>query len=126
MAFPETLIKVRFNPNSVTIDEKWRGDRFRKLKRAIIKKGSITAEEGNELLAIIKSQDVKKIKQGSYHALCGKKFLTDNYQPVKAREHIKEAIRLNPLRLDNYALFIASWLPEKMIRWLHQKKPNRL
>jgi GT2 family glycosyltransferase len=30
---PEALIKVRINPNSVTIDEKWRGRRFRRLKR---------------------------------------------------------------------------------------------
>ena len=123
---PETLIKVRFNPNSVTIDEKWRGNRFRKLKRSVIKRGSITRDEGNELLAIIKNQDVQKIKQGSYHALCGKKFLTDNYQPKKARKHIKEAIQLNTLRFDNYALFIASYLPERMIRWLHKKSPNKL
>ncbi len=123
---PETLLMYRFNPASVTIDEKWRGKRFCTLKRRIINNGRITAEEGNMLLSIIRSQDKKRIKEGAYHALCGKKFLINNYQPVKAREHIRRSIRINPLRLDNYALFMISYLPATFIQWLHQKSPNRL
>ncbi|MDB5030239.1 glycosyltransferase [Mucilaginibacter sp.] len=122
----EPLIKYRLNPASVTIDERWRGRRFRELKRDAIKRGHITAEEGNELLAIIKSQDVRKIKEGSYHALCGKKFLANNYQPEKAREHVKKAISIRPLRLDNYLLYTVSYLPEKFILWLHRMSPNKL
>lgn len=122
----EPLIKYRLNPASVTIDERWRGRRFRELKRDAIKRGHITAEEGNELLAIIKSQDVRKIKEGSYHALCGKKFLANNYQPEKAREHVKKAISIRPLRLDNYLLYTVSYLPEKFILWLHKMSPNKL
>jgi glycosyltransferase involved in cell wall biosynthesis len=122
----EPLIKCRLNPASVTIDEKWRGKRFRKLKRKAIKRGSITAAEGNELLAIIKNQDVSNIKEGSYHALCGKKFLTNNYQPEKARAHVKKAINMRPFRLDNYLLYTVSYLPEKFILWLHKRSPNRL
>src|SRR5690349_10215088 len=75
---PEQLIRVRFNPASVTIDEKWRGYRFRQLKRKIILKGNITPEEGEELQAIIQNQDTQKIKKGAYYALCGKKFLVNN------------------------------------------------
>jgi glycosyltransferase involved in cell wall biosynthesis len=123
---PEALIKVRFNPSSVTIDEKWRGENFRKLRRSIIKRGSISEKEGEKLKGIIKSQDVPKIKEGSYYALCGKKFLTDNYQPSKAREQVTKAIRVHPYRLDNYALLLASYFPERVLRWLHQKSPNRL
>ncbi|MDB4925820.1 glycosyltransferase [Mucilaginibacter sp.] len=122
----EPLIKYRLNSASVTIDERWRGKRFRELKRDAIKRGHITAEEGNELLAIIKSQDVRKIKEGSYHALCGKKFLANNYQPEKAREHVKKAISIWPLRLDNYLLYTVSYLPEKFILWLHKMSPNKL
>jgi glycosyltransferase involved in cell wall biosynthesis len=123
---PEALIKVRFNPSSITIDEKWRGENFRKLKRSIIKSGSITEKEGEKLNSIIQSQDIPKIKEGSYYALCGKKFLTDNYQPARAREQVTKAIRVHPYRLDNYALLIASYFPEKVLRWLHEKSPNRL
>ena len=122
----EPLIKVRFNPASVTIDEKWRGERFRQLKRTATTRGSITKEEGDELLAIIKKQDIRKIKEGAYHALCGKKFLADNYQPSKARTHVRRAISIRPLRLDNYLLYAVSYMPEAFIAWLHKLSPNRL
>lgn len=122
----EPLIKVRFNPASATIDEKWRGERFRQLKRQATTRGSITEEEGNELLQIIRRQDVRKIKEGAYHALCGKKFLANNYQPKKARSHVRRAISITPLRFDNYLLYAASYLPEAVIAWLHRLSPNRL
>jgi glycosyltransferase involved in cell wall biosynthesis len=122
----EPLIKYRLNPQSVTIDERWRGSRFRLLKRKAVINGVISDEEGNELLEIIKRQDVKRIKEGSYHALCGKKLLADNYQPRKARKHVKQAIRLHPLRVDNYLLYLVSFLPGRMILWLHAMSPNRL
>lgn len=122
----EPLIKVRLNAASATIDEKWRGERFRQLKRQATTRGSITAEEGDELLAIIKRQNVRKIKEGAYHALCGKKFLANNYQPKKARSHVKQAISIRPLRFDNYLLYLVSFLPESLVNWLHKLSPNRL
>jgi glycosyltransferase involved in cell wall biosynthesis len=118
---PEQLIKVRFNPASATIDEKWRGRRFRKLKRNAIRRGSITKEEGDELLRIIADQDQKKFKEAAYYALCGKKFLLDNHQPRKARSHLTKAIRSYPYRLDNYALYLLSFFPGSLINWLHRK-----
>jgi glycosyltransferase involved in cell wall biosynthesis len=123
---PEPLIKVRINPASVTIDEKWRGRRFRQLKREIIQKGAVTKEEGDELLAIIKSQETRKIKQGAYHALCGKKLLADNYHPEKARWHVTKAIHANPLRWDNYAMLAISFLPPGWIKWLHRRSPRKI
>ena len=123
---PETLIRIRFNPASVTIDEKWRGRRFRELKRTIIIRGEITEKEGDELLAIIQRQNIQRIKEGSYYALCAKKFLTDNYQPVKARTFALKAIKASPGRFDNYALLLAAYLPEKILLWLHHQSPNKL
>jgi glycosyltransferase involved in cell wall biosynthesis len=117
---PEILIRVRYNPASVTIDEKWRGRRFGNVKRKIIRAGFATKVQGDELLAIIKEQDTRRIKEGSYHALCGKKFLADNYQPAKARRHIVRAIRLHPFRWDNYAMLAVSYLPAPWIKWLHR------
>lgn len=123
---PEPLIKVRINPASVTIDEKWRGRRFGQLKRSIILKGAVTKEEGDELLAIIRSQETRQIKQGAYHALCGKKFLADNYRPAKARWHVIRAIYANPLRLDNYAMLLVSFLPPGWIKWLHRQSLHKM
>lgn len=122
----EPLIQYRLNSTSVTIDEKVRGTRFRELKREAIIRGFITTEEGDELLAIIKEQDNRPMKESAYHALCGKKFLADNYQPQKARLHVKKAIGIRPFKLDNYLLYTASYLPEKLILWLHKQSPNRL
>jgi glycosyltransferase involved in cell wall biosynthesis len=116
----QQLIKVRFNPSSSTIDEKWRGHLFRKLKREIIKRGTITKREGDELLSIIESQDIKKIKEGSYYALCGKKFLVDNHQPKKARPLLSKAIKMHPYRWDNYVLYMLSYFPGSFIGWLHK------
>lgn len=123
---PEALIRYRFNPASVTIDEKWRGKQFCTLKQSIIDKGFVTGEEGDILLSIINQQDTRKIKEGSYHALCGKKFLLNNFQPLKARRHIWHSIRINPLRMDNYALWLVSYLPERYIQWLHKKMPGNI
>jgi len=122
----EPLIKVRLNASSATIDEKWRGERFRQLKRQATTRGSITNEEGNELLEIIKRQDVKKIKEGAYHALCGKKFLANNYQPKKARNHVKQAISIRPFRFESYLLYAVSYFPQPVIAWLHRQSPNKL
>jgi len=123
---PETLIRIRFNPASVTIDEKWRGQRFRELKRNAIKRGAVTAAEGEEILSIIQKQNTRNIKEGAYYALCTKKFLTDNYQPKKARLYAAKAIMANPYRPDSYALYILAFFPEPIIQWLHKMSPNRL
>jgi glycosyltransferase involved in cell wall biosynthesis len=122
----EVLIRIRFNPSSVTIDEKWRGKRFRELKRNGILRGYVTENEGNELEAILRRQNMKKLKEGAYYALCAKKFLTDNYQPEKSREYAIQAIAAMPFRLDNYALLLAGFLPKKIIQWLHKQSPNKL
>jgi glycosyltransferase involved in cell wall biosynthesis len=115
-----TLIKVRFNPSSVTIDEKCRGKVFRKIKSEIILRGTITKEEGEILCKIIKSQDVHKIKESSYYSLCGKKYLINNHQPRKARSSLSKAISIHPSRLENYALYFLSYFPASFIHLLHK------
>jgi hypothetical protein len=117
---------VRFNPASVTIDEKWRGRIFRKMKRDIITKGRITEQEGSHLFNIIKSQDLRNIKEGSYYALCGKKYLLDNYQPKKARPLFSKAISRYPFRCDSYLFYLLSFFPPVLISWLYQFKSKRL
>jgi glycosyltransferase involved in cell wall biosynthesis len=115
----QALIKVRLNPESITIDEKWRTRKFRSIKYATLKSKNITEAEGNELYQIGGKQYSPKIKQGAYYALCGKKFLLNNYQPEKARVNMARAISLHPLRLDNYLIYTVSYLPERFITWLH-------
>jgi glycosyltransferase involved in cell wall biosynthesis len=116
----QPLIKVRLNPESITIDEKWNSRKFRSIKNSSLKKRSITEAEGQELYQISGINQSQKIKQGAYYALCGKKFLLNNYQPQRARAHVTKAISLHPLRIDNYLIFTISYLPERFINWLHK------
>lgn len=120
---PQPLIRVRLNPGSITIDEKWRTRKFREIKYRSLKKRSITADEGMQLAEIGEKQISPRIKQGSYYALCGKKFLVDNYQPERARSLVARAISLHPYRLENYLLYTASYLPERLLAWLQKVLP---
>ena len=122
----QPLIKVRLNPESVTIDEKWRTRRFKEIKYASLKSGLISEAEGAELKQIAKQQSLPKIKEGSYYALCGKKFLVNNYHPQQARYHVLKAIGLHPLRFDNYLLYAVSYMPEKFINWLYKSNITRI
>jgi glycosyltransferase involved in cell wall biosynthesis len=123
---PERLLKVRFNPSSATMDEKWRGHRFRRLKKTIIRRGMVAKEQGEELLAIIRKQNDPQIMEAAYYALCGKKFLVNNYQPAKARANLVKAISHCPRRLDNYMLYLVSFFPPSVIGWLHPQKTAKI
>jgi glycosyltransferase involved in cell wall biosynthesis len=122
----QALIKVRLNPESITIDEKWHTRKFRSIKYSTLKKRSITESEGNELYQIRGKRYSPRKKESAYYALCGKKFLLNNYQPEKARLNMTRAINLHPLRLDNYLLYTVSYFPGKFISWLHRINPGRL
>ncbi len=117
---PEVLMKVRLNPESVTIDERWRPRKFTAMKKEALRTGSITAHEGRLLQEMARKQHTPHIKYGSYYALCGKKFLINNFQPLRARAHMARAIGIHPLRLDNYLFYTLSFLPERTISWLYQ------
>jgi glycosyltransferase involved in cell wall biosynthesis len=122
----QPLLKVRLNPDSVTIDEKWRTRKFKEIKYASLKNRVISPAEGAELKRIAKEQSLPKIKEGSYYALCGKKFLVNNYHPEKARFHVVKAIEIHPFRVDNYLLYVVSYFPENFINWLYKKNLNRI
>jgi len=120
------LIKVRLNPESVSIDEKWRTKRFLELKYGALQRGEITENEGKELLMILKKQDTRKIKEGSYYALLGKKYTWDNYQPQKARSYLSKAIRIHPGRIDSYFIMVLSFFPKAFINWMYKKRLNKI
>jgi glycosyltransferase involved in cell wall biosynthesis len=111
----EPLIKVRLNANSITIDERWRPARFRKIKNDVLNRGHITSVEGNKIKKIIERQDRKQFKHGAYYALLGKKYLWNNYHPEKARLNFRKAITYNPFYAMGYGLFAATFLPKKII-----------
>lgn len=123
---PLVLLQVRLNPESISIDEKWRTKRFREIKSRSINRGSLTKQEGMELSGILKKQNNPKIKEGSYYSLLGKKYLWNNHQPQKARVNLLKAIRINPGRIDSYFIMALSFFPKDFISWIYKRKLNSI
>ncbi|MBL7703104.1 MAG: glycosyltransferase [Ferruginibacter sp.] len=123
---PVPLLQVRLNPESISIDEKWRTKRFREIKSQSINSGNVTKQEGIELQTILKKQNNPRIKEGAYYSLLGKKYLWNNHQPKKARDNLLKAIRINPARIDSYFILALSFFPERLISRLYKMKPNSI
>jgi glycosyltransferase involved in cell wall biosynthesis len=119
---PEALVKVRFNPESLTIDDRWRGRRFKKIKYEAIRKAAVTSEEGDALKEIICRQNNSDIKNGAYYSLLAKKYLFNNYNRVKARSNIKNLIKIYPLKAQGYILFALSCFPEYFLKMVYKIK----
>jgi glycosyltransferase involved in cell wall biosynthesis len=116
---PEVLLRVRLNPQSVTIDERWRPQRFNEIKANAIASCTISKQDGLALQQILQQQDNSVTKLAAYHSLLGKKYLWDNFQPGSARAHIKKAIRIRPAGIKNYAFFLLSFLPGPLVKKIY-------
>lgn len=114
-----SLVDYRFNPGSVTIDERDRGKQFRAIKQKALQTGNISQAEGNQMLEIIRGQN-KRFKLNSYHNMLAKKYLWDNYQPRKARQHLRKALALRPLKPISYVLLFLSFFPKSTIQRLYR------
>lgn len=121
---PQVLLKVRLNPESVTMDEKWQDKRFSQIKYKAINDGNITETAGKELKRILKKQGSKRMKEGAYYCLLGKKYLWNNYQPGKARINLKKTISLQPWVLNTWGLLLLSYMPEGFIQRLYSWSNN--
>jgi glycosyltransferase involved in cell wall biosynthesis len=121
----QALIKVRLNPDSITIDEKWRTPLFKRIKHTALLQLDISKHDGLKLLEICKKQHTVRIKEGAYYALLGKKYLWNNYQPLKARENLRKTLAISPFHLKNYLLLLISFLPDSILhRGYHLFKTN--
>ena len=116
---PYPLLSVRLNPGSLTIDERKLPARFHQIKNKALKSGQISREDGDKLLKIIREQNNSKTRQGAYHSLLAKKFLWNNYSPLKARQNMKRAITLNSFDIKDYLILLISYLPKTIIANLY-------
>jgi glycosyltransferase involved in cell wall biosynthesis len=117
---PEVLMQVRFNPGSVTMDETCRSAAFLAIKYGTLERGTISGEEGRLLLDMIRDQEKEEVKQGAYHVLMAKKYLWNNSQPLRAREHAKAVLSARFYRRKGYFLLLLSYMPGNMLRWLYR------
>lgn len=116
----EPLIQVRLNPQSITIDEKWRPNKFRQIKRKALAEGKITEDDARRLTSILSKQDSPKIKHGAYYSMLAKKFLWNNYKPADVRSNLKQSLSLNKFHLPNYFLYLLSYLPPLAIQKIYR------
>lgn len=116
--FKEALIKVRFNPESVTVDARDYSSDFRAIHREALQTGNINDEQEKIILNSIRRIDISK-KELSYNRMLAKKFLWNNYQPQKARRHIREVLRQKPIDPMAYILFLLSLLPKRVIEAIY-------
>lgn len=120
---PEPLMNIRFNPESVTIDDKDCSPEYLRIKQKALQTGVLTDNEGKKL----KENSLRiapKTKTYSYHVLLAKKYLWNNYQPQKVRTHLRQAINLLPLKPQNYLFYIFSFLPNNAIRAIYMRSKN--
>jgi glycosyltransferase involved in cell wall biosynthesis len=116
----QVLLQVRFNPESVTIDEKWRGKEFIAIRRRSIHNGFLADEDAVVLRKLISSQNLGEYKQASYYAMVGKKYLWDNPDSALARKNFKEAIKHYPRHLVTYVLYMFSFVPAPLRKFVYQ------
>ena len=116
----EVLVNYRFNPESVTIDEKWRGKRFLEIRKKSIHNGYVTDDDGEELKEIIKSQDFSSYRQASYYSMIAKKYLWNNPNSKQARQNLKQAMHYHPGNKMLYVLFLFSYLPASIRKSLYR------
>ena len=117
----QPLIRHRFNPQSVTIDEKWRGKDFAALKYRSIRQGYVSDMDAAALKLLLLPQDVARYKDAAYYSMIGKKYLWNNPKPAAARAHLRKAISILPLKPGPYLLYLLSFLPAGWIRGLYRK-----
>lgn len=116
--FNKPMIKVRFNPDSVTVDSKDYTKTFRKLHQKAIATGVITAHEGSLIVKNIEKLNKQK-KEFSYNRMLGKKFLWNNYQPAKARRYLWKSLHIKPFNLVSFMLILLSYLPYPIIKFIY-------
>lgn len=107
----QVLFKVRFNPESVTIDEKWRGPEFIEIRRRSVHNGYVSEEDAVALKKLIANQNFSSYKQASYYAMVGKKYLWNKPDGRKARHHFGQAIKHYPKNVASYLLYLFSFVP---------------
>ncbi|MEI8278328.1 MAG: glycosyltransferase [Bacteroidota bacterium] len=121
----DVLLKVRFNPESVTIDEKWRGEAFIEIRKRSVHNGFVSNEDAIELKEIVSKQNFSEYKHASYFAMVGKKYLWDNPNAQLARSHFAKAIKLYPKNKELYMLWLMTFLPSVIVNKIYTSFKKR-
>lgn len=117
---PEVLLRVRFNPGSLTMDETCRDPAYVTTKYEALRKGVIGPAEGQLLLDLIRSQEQSGEREQAYHVLLAKKFLWNNVQPRRAREHARRVVSTRHYVRKGLFLLFLSYVPGPLLVLLYR------
>ena len=120
----DTLVDVRLNVGSVSIDFKDYDKKYLETKEKVLSLGKITVSDADILQNSFKKID-KKLKELSYHRLLAKKYLWNNYKPKKSRQNLYIVFKQEPFNFTNVLLFILSFFPGKVIKEIYHRKTIR-
>lgn len=112
------LLKVRFNPESVTIDEKWRGPDFLRIRKDSIRNGVVSPTDAAILKALISKQNFSKFKEASYYTMIAKKYLWNIPNTKLARENLQKSMSIYKHK-ETYLLYAMSFLPFALRKGLY-------
>jgi len=115
----ENLIKYRIVPTGNTTHDSKITKRFNKILSNAIENNKISDNDYDYLQTITSNRSSKR-RLDNYHLYLAKKYLWNNYQPKTARKNLRAAIKISPVCIFPYLLFIASFLPEKCILCLYK------
>lgn len=110
----DTLIKYRIAPTANTARDSKSLKRFRNIVAKAIQNNKISDSDFVFLKTFLSNRNSNR-RLGNYHLYLAKKYLWNNYQPKAARKNLRAAIKISPVCIFPYLLFIASFLPEKSI-----------
>ncbi len=114
------LLKVRLNPESITIDKRWRSRDFLAIKKRSIVNGFVSDEDAATLKTLMSIQPSKQYKQASYYAMVAKKYLWGNPNSGLARQNLQKAIKYYPKNITSYFLYLFSFLPAPARKTLYR------
>lgn len=114
----EPLIKYRLMPDSASTKSGREAKVTDSIYKDIIANNGIS-EKNRILLKEIKLSTDKKERLFNYHVHLSKKYLWNNYSPWKARKNLVLSIKIRPLRISPFLLYLLTLFPQKIVMKIH-------
>jgi glycosyltransferase involved in cell wall biosynthesis len=112
---PEVVVQYRIVPTALSA--KANPKEFDEITHRAIRAGTMTESDLKRMKEIKKKEKATpNFKVSMYHLYLGRSFLFHNYQPKKAKRHLRKCLEFNPrLNIARYYLWMCRFLPQKVI-----------
>jgi len=117
----EPLIKYRLMPFSASTKSGKESIITNNIYKDTIANKGISEENRKQLIEFKLATD-KKGRLFNYHMHLSRKYLWNNYSPMKARKNLILAMKIKPFRISTIILFLMTILPKKLILKIHSAK----